>query len=159
MEFTTGNQLLSQDGWGSFLELLKPVVSREPLENVLECSSGGYYICLYLGVHIRRNSLMYIANVCTFLCVCYTSKGCKPNLLRGLLSTYYVLNPLLSSVGMASTCRKLTVQGRASDNCDYCCDGNNHSGLRVLTSVMCQILGTSGGVRFLGAFWNRGCLS
>ena len=89
----------------------------------------------------------------------YTSKGCKPNLLRGLLSTYYVPNPLLSSVGMASTHRKLTVQGRASDNCDHCRDGNNHSGLRVLTSVMYPKLGTSGGVRFPGTFWNRGCLS
>ena len=159
MEFTTGNQLLSQNGWGSFSELLKPVVSRGPLENVLECSSGDHFICLYLGVHVRRNSLMYIANVCAFLCVCYTSKGCMPHLLRGLLSTCYVPNHLLSSVGMAATRRKPTVQGRASDSCDHCCDGNKHSGLRVLTSVMCPKLGASGGVRFLGAFWNRGCLS
>lgn len=127
-----------------------------------ECSRvfiwASFYVFIPWCTHTKKFTDV-LANVCTFLCVCYTSKGCMPNLLRGLLSTCYVPNPLLSSVGMASTRRKLTVQGRASDNCDHCCDGNKHSGLRVLTSVVCPKLGTSGGVRFLGAFWNRGCLS
>lgn len=123
--------LLSQDGWGSFPEQLKPVVSREPLENVLECSSG-VIIYVYTSVYTYV-AIQYIADVCTFLYVGYTSRGCIPSSLRGLLSTYYVPNILLSSVDMASTHRKFTVLGQAGDNRDNCCDRNNHSGLRDLT--------------------------
>lgn len=55
---------------------------------------------------------------------------CSLSSLYGLLSTYYVCSALLSSVDMASTHRKLIVQGGADNNYENGCNRNNGSVLK-----------------------------